>query len=100
MRPPNVFLLFLSPPPLSSSLGISPLPLAVPHIFSLLNPPIPRALPFANPLQRKRHVQTTTKYVELIIVADNREVSRGHTVSTSSPSPADFHSKGVQRSHT
>uniref|UniRef100_A0A3Q3X7M0 Peptidase M12B domain-containing protein n=1 Tax=Mola mola TaxID=94237 RepID=A0A3Q3X7M0_MOLML len=31
---------------------------------------------------------TTTKYVELIIVADNREVSRGHTPSTSvSPRP-------------
>uniref|UniRef100_A0A3B4EZW5 ADAM metallopeptidase domain 12 n=1 Tax=Pundamilia nyererei TaxID=303518 RepID=A0A3B4EZW5_9CICH len=27
----------------------------------------------------KRHAQTTTKYVELIIVADNREVSRGQT---------------------
>uniref|UniRef100_A0A3B4EY22 ADAM metallopeptidase domain 12 n=1 Tax=Pundamilia nyererei TaxID=303518 RepID=A0A3B4EY22_9CICH len=26
-----------------------------------------------------RHAQTTTKYVELIIVADNREVSRGQT---------------------
>uniref|UniRef100_A0A3P8TWS7 ADAM metallopeptidase domain 12 n=1 Tax=Amphiprion percula TaxID=161767 RepID=A0A3P8TWS7_AMPPE len=26
--------------------------------------------------QHKRHVQTTTKYVELIIVADNREVTR------------------------
>lgn len=36
---------------------------------------------FARSLQHKRHVQATTKYVELIIVADNREVSRGHAVS-------------------
>lgn len=33
--------------------------------------------------QNKRHTQTTTKYVELIVVADNREVRSGHAASVS-----------------
>lgn len=54
--------------------------------FSAFHPTVACPLPFIYLLQHKRHAQTTTKYVELIIVADNREVSRGQTVSSSSSS--------------
>lgn len=64
------------------------------HLLLFYAPP-QHTLLLNHPSQHKRHAQTTTKYVELIIVADNREVSRGPTVSTSSPSSADLHSKGV-----
>lgn len=89
-------LLLLSPPP-------SPF---VSWFITLSSPPsIPSSiclntLLLNHPSQHKRHAQATTKYVELIIVADNREVSRGHTVSITSPSSADLCSKGVQGSHT
>uniref|UniRef100_A0A3Q0QRN9 ADAM metallopeptidase domain 12 n=1 Tax=Amphilophus citrinellus TaxID=61819 RepID=A0A3Q0QRN9_AMPCI len=39
-------------------------------------PNIACPLPFIYFLQHKRHAQTTTKYVELIIVADNREFQK------------------------
>lgn len=48
--------------------------------FSLLHETHP--LIFHLLFQHKRHLQTTTKYVELIIVADNREVRRGHKLLT------------------
>lgn len=34
-----------------------------------------RSLISISPWQHKRHIQSTTKYVELVIVADNREVN-------------------------
>lgn len=65
--------------------------------FSAFHPTVACPLPFIYLLQHKRHAQTTTKYVELIIVADNREVSRGQTSHHPLHLPADFQSKEAQR---
>lgn len=64
--------------PSYSPLFVLPLP-----ILSSCSRALPLFLSLLALLQHRRHVQATTKYVELIIVADNREVSNGHTYSSS-----------------